>query len=43
MELGLSSFIFEDYQLKSKIPLFRDSGIKYIEVKPKEGHFDFPA
>jgi len=41
MELGLSSFLFEDYKLESKLPLLKEAGIKYIEVKPKEGHFDF--
>lgn len=41
MELGLSSFLFEDYKLKSKLPLLKEEGINYIEVKPKEGHFDY--
>ncbi|MHC2993907.1 MAG: sugar phosphate isomerase/epimerase [Candidatus Atribacteria bacterium] len=41
MELGLSSFLFEDYKLESKLSLLKEAGIKYIEVKPKEGHFDF--
>lgn len=41
MELGLSSFLFEDCKLESKLPLLKEAGIKYIEVKLKEGHFDF--
>lgn len=41
MELGLSSFLFEDCKLESKLPLLKEAGIEYIEVKPKEGHFDF--
>ena len=41
MKLGLSTMPLEDFQLRSKLTLLRDAGIKYIEVKPKEGHFDF--
>ncbi len=41
MELGLSSFLFEDCKLESKLYLLKKAGIEYIEVKPKESHFDF--
>ena len=41
MKLGVSSFIFEDYKLKLKLPLLKEAGIEHIEVKPKVGHFDF--
>ncbi len=41
MKLGLSSFLFEDYQLESKLPLVKEEGINYMEVKPKEGHFNY--
>ena len=41
MELGLSTFLFEDYELRSKLSLLKEEGIKYVEVKPKEGHFDY--
>jgi len=41
MNFGISTMPFEDYQLKSKLPLLKEAGIKYIEVKPKEGHFDY--
>jgi sugar phosphate isomerase/epimerase len=41
MEFGISTMPLEDYQLKSKLPLLKEAGIKYIEVKPKEGHFNY--
>lgn len=41
MEFGISTMPLEDYQLKSKLPLLKEVGIKYIEVKPKEGHFNY--
>jgi len=41
MELGLSTFLFEDYELRSKLSLLKDEGINYIEAKPKEGHFNY--
>jgi sugar phosphate isomerase/epimerase len=41
MNFGISTMPFEDYQLKSKLPLLKEVGIRYIEVKPKEGHFDY--
>jgi sugar phosphate isomerase/epimerase len=41
MNFGISTMLLEDYQLKSKLPLLKEVGIRYIEVKPKEGHFDY--
>jgi sugar phosphate isomerase/epimerase len=41
MEFGISTMPLEDYQLKSKLPLLEEAGIKYIEVKPKEGHLNY--
>ena len=41
MNFGISTMPLEDYQLKSKLPLLKEVGIRYIEVKPKEGHFDY--
>ena len=41
MNFGISTMPIEDYQLKSKLPLLKEVGIRYIEVKPKEGHFDY--
>jgi len=41
MEFGISTMPLEDYQLKSKLPLLKEVGVKYIEVKPKEGHFNY--
>ncbi|MDP2944839.1 MAG: sugar phosphate isomerase/epimerase family protein [Atribacterota bacterium] len=41
MNFGTSTMPLEDYQLKSKLPLLKEAGIRYIEVKPKEGHFDY--
>ncbi|MEA1939445.1 MAG: sugar phosphate isomerase/epimerase [Candidatus Caldatribacteriota bacterium] len=41
MNFGISTMPLQDYQLKSKLFLLKEAGIKYIEVKPKEGHFDF--
>ena len=41
MKLGISSFIFEDHKLELKLPLLKEAGIEYIEVKPRSGHFDF--
>ncbi len=41
MNFGISTMPLEDYQLKSKLPLLKEAGIKYIEVKPKEGHFNY--
>jgi len=41
MNFGISTMPFEDYQLKSKLLLLKEAGIKYIEVKPKEGHFNY--
>lgn len=41
MNFGISTMPLEDYQLKSKLPLLKEAGIRYIEVKPKEGHFDY--
>jgi len=41
MNFGISTMPLEDCQLKSKLPLLKEAGIKYIEVKPKEGHFNY--
>jgi len=41
MNFGISTMPLEDYQLEKKIPLLKEAGIKYIEVKPKKGHFNF--
>ena len=41
MNFGISTMPLEDYQLKSKLPLLKEAEIKYIEVKPKEGHFNY--
>jgi len=41
MNFGISTMPLEDYQLKSKLPLLKEAGIRYIEVKPKEGHFNY--
>jgi len=41
MNFGISTMPLEDYQLGKKCDFLREAGIKYIEVKPKEGHFDF--
>ena len=41
MNFGISTMPLEDYQLKTKLHLLKEVGIKYIEIKPKEGHFDF--
>ncbi len=41
MDFGISTMPLEDYQLKSKLTLLKESGIKYLEVKPKEGHFNY--
>jgi sugar phosphate isomerase/epimerase len=41
MNFGISTMPFEDYQLKSKLTLLKEAGIKNIEIKPKEGHFDY--
>lgn len=41
MNFGISTMPLEDYQLEKKLPLLKEAGIKYIEVKPKDGHFDF--
>ncbi len=41
MELGLSTFLFEDYKLLSILPLYREAGIEYLEIKPQKGHFDY--
>lgn len=41
MNFGISTMPLEDYQIKSKLPLLKEVGIRYIEVKPKEGHFDY--
>jgi len=41
MNFGISTMSLEDYQLKSKLTLLKEAGIKYIEVKPKEGHFNY--
>jgi sugar phosphate isomerase/epimerase len=41
MEFGISTMPLEDYQLKSKLPLLKEAGIRYIEIKPKEGHFNY--
>ncbi|GAB4117532.1 MAG: sugar phosphate isomerase/epimerase [Candidatus Caldatribacteriota bacterium] len=41
MELGLSTFLFEDYKLLSILPLYQEAGIKYLEIKPQKGHFDY--
>jgi len=41
MNFGISTMPLEDYQLKSKLPLLKEVGIRYIEIKPKEGHFDY--
>ncbi|MGB2782967.1 MAG: sugar phosphate isomerase/epimerase family protein [Atribacterota bacterium] len=40
MNFGISTMPLEDYQLKSKLILLKEAGIKYLEVKPKEGHFN---
>ena len=41
MNFGISTMPLEDYQLKLKLPLLKEAGIKYLEVKPKEGHFNY--
>jgi len=41
MNFGISTMSLEDYQLKLKLTLLKEAGIKYIEVKPKEGHFNY--
>lgn len=41
MELGLSTFLFEDYKLLSILPLYQEAGIEYLEIKPQKGHFDY--
>jgi len=41
MDFGISTMPLEDYQLENKLTLIKEAGIKYIEVKPKERHFDF--
>jgi len=41
MNFGISTMPLEDYQLEKKLPFLKEVGIKYIEVKPKKGHFDF--
>jgi len=41
MNFGISTMPLEDYQLKSKLPLLKEAGIRYIEIKPKEGHFNY--
>ena len=41
MNFGISTMPLEDYQLKSKLILLKEAGIKYLEVKPKEGHFNY--
>ena len=41
MNFGISTMPLEDYQLKSKLTLLKEAGIEYLEVKPKEGHFNY--
>lgn len=41
MNFGISTMPLEDYQLKSKLTLLREAGIEYLEVKPKEEHFNY--
>ena len=41
MNFGISTMPLEDYQLEKKLNLLNDAGIKYIEIKPQKGHFDF--
>ena len=41
MNFGISTMPLEDYQLKSKLTLLKEVGIEYLEVKPKEGHFNY--
>jgi sugar phosphate isomerase/epimerase len=41
MNFGISTMPLEDCQLKLKLPLLKEAGIKYLEVKPKEGHFNY--
>ena len=41
MDFGISTMPLENYQLKSKLTLLKELGIKYLEVKPKEGHFNY--
>ncbi|GAI01199.1 unnamed protein product [marine sediment metagenome] len=36
MNFGISTMPFEDYQLKSKLTLLKEAGIKYIEVKAEK-------
>ncbi|OQY40804.1 hypothetical protein B6228_00930 [Candidatus Atribacteria bacterium 4572_76] len=41
MNFGISTMPLEDYQLESKLTLLKEVGIEYLEVKPKEGHFNY--
>ena len=41
MNFGISTMPLEDYQLKLKLPLLKEAEIRYIEIKPKEGHFNY--
>jgi len=41
MNFGISTMPLEDCQLKLKLPLLKEAGIRHIEIKPKEGHFDY--
>src|SRR5665811_2467314 len=41
MNFGISTMPLEDYQLQSKLTLLKEAGIEYLEVKPKEGHFNY--
>jgi len=41
MKLGLSTFLFEDYELLSVLPFYKEAEIEYLEIKPQKGHFDY--